>query len=200
MTEPRRGPEPGTREGPIPEYAVRYLYNEETTVEREILDHLRGPRLGWRYMSRDEVVRRYRTQPDGTVDEREVLLVPLLRRKLKELNPGVINDERAERIITRLRGLRSNKEWFSWLRGEQTYQFAADEQYKTIRLIDYGDLDQNDFLVTNQFTIEGKERCRPDILLFVNGVPLVDIEAKTASRTAPDWAEGPSRPGGTARR
>ena len=119
MTDERRTTGHNLQEGPLSDYLVRYLYNEETTVEKEILDHLQGPALDWRYVPRDEVIRKYRMAPDGSVDEREVLLIPLLRQKLKDLNPGIVtNDERADRIITRLRALRSNKAWVSWLRGE----------------------------------------------------------------------------------
>jgi type I restriction enzyme R subunit len=44
--------------------------------------------------------------------------------------------------------------------------------------------------VTNQFPVEGRSPRRPDIVLLINGIPVVVIEAKTASRAAPDWREG----------
>jgi type I restriction enzyme R subunit len=71
---------PEAMEGPIP-YTVRTLFNEETTVEREIIEHLRAGKLGWTWRSRD-YLKTYRP------DEREVLLLPLLREKLKALNPA----------------------------------------------------------------------------------------------------------------
>lgn len=43
---------PETMEGPVP-YAVRTLFNEETTVEREIIQHLKDAKLGWTWRSRD---------------------------------------------------------------------------------------------------------------------------------------------------
>lgn len=50
-------------------------------------------------------------------DEVEVLLLTLLRKKLRELNPNVITDDaRAEAIVTRLRGIRDNAEWIRWMR------------------------------------------------------------------------------------
>jgi type I restriction enzyme R subunit len=170
------------------------LPNEARTVENPILDWLQSEELGWRYEDTKTVAREYRSRhKDGTVDEREVLLLPILKEKLIELNPGVItDDERAERIISRLQAVRDNEEWMGWLRGEKTMKFAVDEMEEQIRLIDYDDIDGNDFLVTNQFRVEGpKDRIRTDLILFVNGVPLVNIEAKTTGRDwSIDWTEG----------
>jgi type I restriction enzyme R subunit len=75
-------------------------------------------------------------------------------------------------------------------------KFAVDEQEQNIKLIDYDhvgtDEDGNDYLVTNQFRVEGpKDNIRTDVLLFVNGIPLVNVEAKTTGRDwQVDWTEG----------
>lgn len=162
-------------------------WNEENTVEHPILGWLQTLELGWRYETQAEVIEHYRT------DEVEVLLLPILRQKLKDLNPGVITDDaRAEAILTKLRAIRDNTEWISWLRNEQTYSFSADETAKQVKLIDYDDLGANDFLCTNQFWVDGGDhRIRTDVLLFVNGIPLVNIEAKTTARDwHVDWTEG----------
>lgn len=161
-------------------------FTEEKTVELEILECLQADELRWRYEPGVDVTNKYRGG-----DEQETLLIPILRQKLKELNPGVItSDERADIIITRLRGLRDNQEWLRWMRGEMTYKFAQDEPTHNVRLIDFDDPNKNDFLATNQLWIQGVERRRPDILMFINGIPVVDIEAKTAARGQVDWAEG----------
>lgn len=107
------------------------------------------------------------------------------------LRSGVlVDDDRADIVIVRLRALRDNQEWISWLRGEKTMKFGPDEKAQTIRLIDFEYPDRNDFLASNQVWIQGIERRRPDILLYVNGIPVVDIEAKTAARGHVDWAKG----------
>lgn len=162
-------------------------WNEENTVEHPIIEWLLTPELGWRFENQAVVNERYRT------DEVEVLLLPILRRKLKELNPGVITDDaRADVILTKLRGIRDNAEWFAWMRNEEIYKFSAEENSHTITLIDYDDLKNNDFLTTNQFWVDGGDhRIRTDVLLFVNGIPLVNIEAKTTARDwHVDWTEG----------
>ena len=174
---------PEAMEGPVP-YVVRTLFNEETTVEREIIEQLKAATLGWTWRSR-EALKTYRP------DEREVLLLPLLREKLKKLNPAVLTDDaRVDAIITRLRGCRDNRQWLAWLKDGVNYKFDAAENAQDVRLIDYDNLDANDWWVTNQFPVEGRSPRRPDIVLLINGIPIVVIEAKTASRAKPDWREG----------
>lgn len=183
------------------------LPNEARTVESPILEWLQSPELGWRYEEARAVAREYRARRgDGSLDEREVLLLPILKERLIALNPGVIDgDERAERIISRLRSERDNQEWVRWLRNEKTFKFAVDEPEQNIRLIDYDNVstenDGNDYLVTNQFRVEGpKDNIRTDILLFVNGIPIVNIEAKTTGREWHlDWTEGAKQCGRYAR-
>jgi type I restriction enzyme R subunit len=161
-------------------------FTEYKTVEKEILDALQSPELDWRYMHGDDVTSQYRGG-----DEQEMLLIPVLRERLKALNPHVlVDDDRTNMVITRLRALRDNQEWIAWLRGEQTMKFGPDENAQTIMLIDFEDPGNNDFLASNQVWIQGIERRRPDILLYINGIPVVDIEAKTAARGHVDWAEG----------
>ena len=174
------------------------LPNEFRTVETPVLDWLQSEDLGWRYEDATAVAREYRARRgDGTVDEREVLLLPILKERLIALNPGVItDDERAERVISRLRNERDNQEWLRWLRNEKTMSFAVGEPEQNINLIDYDHLgtddDGNDYLATNQFRVEGpKDNIRTDVLLFVNGIPLVNVEAKTTGRDwKVDWTEG----------
>lgn len=170
----------GTYAAPV----VPRLFNEETTVEREIIEHLQTEALGWKYHSREEVTAL-------RADDREVLLLPLLREKLVVLNPDILTDaSRVEAIITKLRACRDNQQWIKWLKDGVNYQFDASEKSRDVRLIDYENLDANEWWVTNQFPVEGRTPRRPDIVLLVNGIPLVVIEAKTASRSKPDWREG----------
>ena len=171
------------REAP-PAFVVHHLFNEETTVEREIIGHLKSKPLGWTYRSREQIA-------EFREDDREVLLLPPLRAKLKALNPGVLTDEaRVDAIVTKLRACRDNRQWLAWLKDGVNYQFDPSEKTKDVRLIDYDNLEANDWWVTNQFPVEGISPRRPDMVLLINGIPVVVIEAKTASRSKPDWREG----------
>ena len=69
-------------------------------------------------------------------------------------------------------------------------QYGIEVQYtdekhqvktKIVNLIDYGNEAENDFLVVNQFTMQEHNTKRPDIVVFVNGLPLVVIELKSPS-------------------
>ena len=63
-----------------------------------------------------------------------------------------------------------------------TQNFGEGNVDKTVRLFDFDNPENNDFLVTNQFQLEGlKEPIYPDIVVFVNGIPLVIIECKSPS-------------------
>ena len=93
-------------------------------------------------------------------------------------------------IITKLRGWRDNQQWLAWLKNGVNHKFDAAENARDVRLINFEDLDANDWCVTNQFPVEGRSPRRPDIVLLINGIPIVVIEAKTASRSKPDWREG----------
>ena len=176
---------PEVREGPVA-YTVRTLFNEETTVEREIIKHLRATKLGWAWRSREQL-REYRP------DERDVLLLPVLREKLKALNPTVLTDDaRVDAVITKLRGCRDNAQWLAWLKGGVNYKFDAAENAQDVRLVDYENLDANDWWVTNQFPVEGRSPRRPDIVLLINGIPIVVIEAKTPAAVSPIGERAPS--------
>ncbi len=61
-----------------------------------------------------------------------------------------------------------------------TQNFGQGNVEKTVRLFDFDNPENNDFLVTNQFKLDGlKQPIYPDIVIFVNGFPLVVIECKS---------------------
>ena len=65
--------------------------------------------------------------------------------------------------------------------------FGEGNVDKTVRLFDFDNPENNDFLVTNQFQLEGlKEPIYPDIVIFVNGIPLVVIECKSPQYQKPN--------------
>lgn len=80
----------------------------------------------------------------------------------------------------------------------QMLQYGIEVQYtdekhqvktKIVNLIDYENESENDFLVVNQFTMQEVDTKRPDIVVFVNGLPLVVIELKSPSREETDASE-----------
>ncbi len=129
--------------------------------------------------------------PDGESPEREnyseVILKERLRKKLSEINPniskGLIED--AMRKITSISSnslIVANLEFHEMLiQGVRLESKRKDGTIagEFVKIIDFKNPDNNEFLVVNQFTVvnEGMER-RPDIVVFVNGLPLIVIELK----------------------
>src|SRR4029078_11620552 len=69
--------------------------------------------------------------------------------------------------------------------------FGENGEHVTVRLIDLMDVEQNQYVVTTQFTFRaGASEKRADLVLLVNGIPLVVIEAKTPVRASQSWLDG----------
>ena len=132
--------------------------------------------------------------PDGAFSEREnygqVALINRLQQSLITLNPKVPTDaiEEALRKLTKLDSpsLITNNHTFhkSLIEGVPVEYPREDGSIAGdyLQVIDFDYPDNNDFLVVNQFTVvENKHERRPDIVIFVNGLPLAVIELKNAA-------------------
>jgi type I restriction enzyme, R subunit len=131
----------------------------------------------------------------------DVLVEPELRAALARLNPEIAEQpDRADEVIYKLRAIllsvqsdglvRANEEFAAWLKGERSMPFGLNNQHRTVRLIDFNNLAANSFIVTNQYTYKSNVEKRFDIVLLVNGIPLVVGEAKTPVRPAVTWFDG----------
>lgn len=131
----------------------------------------------------------------------EVLLEKELSDALCKLNPEIAaQPERAEEVIHKLRAIlimvnsvglvRANEEFSKWLRGEITLPFGKGGHHVPIRLIDFENLNNNSFILSNQLSVRARETKIPDIVCYVNGIPLVVGEAKTPVRPAVSWYDG----------
>jgi len=128
--------------------------------------------------------------PDSETPEREifedVLLMERLQTAVGRINPSIPSDIREDAIkqIQRLNSpeLIANNEAFHRMLTEGIkvgYQKDGYNRGDLIWLIDFKNPENNDFLVANQFTvIENNINKRPDVILFVNGLPLVVVELK----------------------
>lgn len=128
--------------------------------------------------------------PDGDTPERDsyeqVLLLERLRRAVRRINPDIPAEQQEEAIreIQRIASpeLLTNNETFHRYLTEGvkvSYQQEGNERGDLVWLVDFENPLNNDFLVVNQFTvIENNHNKRPDLLLFVNGLPLVLVELK----------------------
>jgi type I site-specific restriction-modification system R (restriction) subunit/very-short-patch-repair endonuclease len=128
--------------------------------------------------------------PDAENSEREsfeqVLLLGRLRRAIARLNPNIPKEaqDQALKAIQRITSpqLISNDEQFhKYLTEGVPVQYRTEnrERGDSVWLIDFSNPENNEFLAVNQFTVvEKNQNKRPDVVLFVNGIPLIVIELK----------------------
>lgn len=144
-------------------------------------------KLGYEYIYAPNIA------PDGETPEREtyeqVLLIERLQNAVKRINKSMPADAQAEAIkeIQRIASpeLLANNESFHRLLTEGipvSKRVDGDDRGDRVWLIDFKNPYNNDFVVANQFTVvENNNNKRPDVILFVNGIPLVVIELKNAA-------------------
>ena len=128
--------------------------------------------------------------PDGSKPERttfgDVILSGRLRKAVERINPHIPTEAREDAIRQLQRfsapDLIDNNEAFHRMLTEGvnvSYNRDGIERGDLVWLIDFNNPENNDFLVVNQFTvIENNINKRPDVIIFVNGLPLVVIELK----------------------
>ncbi|MXW72152.1 MAG: type I restriction endonuclease subunit R [Acidobacteria bacterium] len=162
----------------------------EATVENAALDWLRN--LGYRIVHAPE------PGPYGLRDTYgDVVLSRILRDRLADLNPDLPADalDDALRKLTTSPGATleaRNLSLHRMLVDGVTVEYRRDDgtvRGDPARVFDFDDPTNNDFLAVNQFTVvENKNERRPDIVLFVNGLPLGVIELKNpADEDATIW-------------
>ena len=140
---------------------------------------------------------RYEYGPDIERDYSNPLLDDVLQDSLQRINPqlpaSAIDD-----AIRRLHQIEGSSLYECNFKFTQMLQYGIEVQYtdekhqvKTsiVNLIDYEHEAENDFLVVNQYTVQELDHKRPDIVVFVNGLPLVVIELKSPSREETDASE-----------
>ena len=145
--------------------------------------------LGWEYLGPQKLPRK----------TNEILVEEHVRKALTRLNPEIAAEpERADEVLYRLRAIlmgartdglvKANEEFAAWLAGERSMPFGADGEHITVRLVDLENGERNQYVVTTQYSVRsGANTRRADLVLLVNGLPLVVIEAKTPVRSSESW-------------
>lgn len=186
-------------------------FNESNTVEAYLRDLLCGgithhtavgpglsrrtgriSGLGWHYLAPSNVPR----QPQ------DVFVESFVRDALVRLNPEIAaQPDRADEVLYKLRAIvlsvrsdgliKANEEFTAWMRGDRSMPFGKNHEHTTVRLIDFDDLSRNEYVVTQQYTFRaGPSERRADLVLLINGFPVVLIEAKTPVRPSVSWVDG----------
>ncbi|MHB9010478.1 MAG: type I restriction endonuclease subunit R [Carboxydocellales bacterium] len=167
------------------------MFNESNTVENIILSALSAQ---WKYIPSDKLSRQLS----------DVMIEPMVCDALIRLNSEIAQQpDRVDEVIHQLRAIilsvaseglvRANELITEWFRGEHTMPFGKNGEHTTIKLFDFEIMKNNEFVITNQWVFPKQDGGkRFDIVLIVNGFPLVIGEAKTPVRPAVTWVDGAS--------
>lgn len=107
----------------------------------------------------------------------QVLLRTHLIDAIERLNG--VNRADAEAAAAELAREENNEEWLKLMRGDFSRQVEGQATHRTLKLIDYQNPANNQFAVTHQLYVQAEKSRKPDIVVYVNGMPLVVIEAKS---------------------
>jgi type I restriction enzyme R subunit len=160
----------------------------ESVVEEAALEWLGAK--GWTILHGPEIAAGTPSAERDDPDFRDVVLERRLRQSLQRLNPALSSDaiEAALRKLTIVDGPslleRNRTAWRMLVDGvgvEITRPDGSLGGYP-VRVVDFDNPDNNDWVAVNQFTVrEGQHVRRPDILLYLNGLPIAGIELKNAT-------------------
>ena len=134
--------------------------------------------------------------PDVERDYTDPLYSDVLEGSLLAVNPGIPQAAINEALF-KLRNIENGKLeqrniiFTDYLQNgiEVAYFHNGEQKYERVHLIDYDHIDRNSFIVANQWTFQEHSEKRPDVVIFVNGLPLVVIELKSPSREETDASE-----------
>lgn len=170
------------------------LGGERYAVQNPLISYVREPsveyvtsdgknvylKLGWEDVSPDEALR-LRGGKTGFVFK-DVFI-----NQMQRLNSGFMDQFLAEDIIKRLETIPPNIEgnFIAWeyLKGIRTVFVSNEKRERNVRFFDTEDIDRNIFQVTDEFEFtNGTKTIRPDVVFFINGVPVFLIETKAAHK------------------
>lgn len=134
--------------------------------------------------------------PDIERDFRSPLYDEVLEERVTALNSSLPHEAISEALY-RLRNfengelVQKNAVFMDYLQNgvPVRYTHKGEEKSAIVYLVDYTDIDKNSFLVANQWTYVENSNKRPDVLVFLNGLPVVLIELKSPSRSETDASE-----------
>ena len=166
--------------------AKQLRLDERNHVEKPLLDQLEG--LGWEVIELTDM----KQTPADTHRESftEVVMPPVLRGRLKVINPW-LEDDQVEEVVKQLTAsfpstglLENNKHLFQLLLENTSVSEnrQSGEKSPTVRFADFATRDNNRFIAVCQFKVRvlGTEHhIIPDVVLFLNGLPVVVIECKS---------------------
>ena len=160
-----------------------YTY-KESDYEQAIMELFSG--LGYRTLY----------APDIERDFQSPLYDEVLEEQILKLNP-TLPQEAIYNALYKLRNfdngelVQKNEIFMDYLQNgiEVRYSAEGSERSAIVYIVDYGNLENNSFIVANQWTFTENSTRRLDVVLFLNGLPIVVVELKSPSRAETDISE-----------
>lgn len=152
---------------------------ERSSVQKPIIEYT--TQIGWNYIDRYEALRM-------RGDETGLILRDVFIQQVVKLNSDYANLETANEIIKRLENtistdIKGNEKAWQHLIGKGTVFIPEERRDRNVKLIDFDNVDRNVFHVTEEMTFtNGIKTNRPDIVFFINGIPVFVLEAKAPHR------------------
>ena len=160
--------------------------NEDTLAEQPVIGWLKG--LGYEYAFGPEI------SPGGPLmernDYRQPILEERLKRSLKRINPD-IPDNVLSQVFNQVAKYHhpdlemGNKEMYEMITRGVRVDIKNEQgeiKGKIAKILDFNHLENNEFLVVNQFTVQGDSVRIPDVVIFINGLPVAIFELKSPTR------------------
>ncbi|MEK7463162.1 MAG: type I restriction endonuclease, partial [Patescibacteria group bacterium] len=150
-------------------------FNEQYTIEYHIIKFIRE-KLGYEYISAEEFAK-LRTF------ENEYIITAHLLGAVKKIND--VDDTVAQSVVREVKKLDTNEAFLVAMRNGINLKDSSTGTFRDYKIVDFDNLENNHFVVTNQFYFEGvTENIRPDVMVFLNGLPICDIEAKSPTASS----------------
>lgn len=170
------------------EYGFSAAHMDEDWFERVIIEHLRDD-LGYEFLHGPDVDR-------SVSGYRDVFLPGVLQESIRRVNPG-LPDAAIEQAVSKISSVDSgtlyqrNEIFSDYLQSGVEVRFSDDgeERDDIVYLLDFENPLANSFHIVNQWTFVEYSEKRPDVVVFVNGMPLVVFELKSPSREETDASD-----------
>ena len=153
--------------------------SERSAVQEPMLKY--ADEIGWQSISSSEAIQ-MRGGNTATLYFLDVLKAQLLKR-----NTGIVDDSNCDEITRQLGLLKptleGNHEALSWMRGEKSIFVPSENRECNVTLIDFENLDNNLFYVTDEWWQQGTaHRNRADVVFLINGIPVAIVETKSVNK------------------
>lgn len=156
------------------------LGSERGSVQNPFIRY--ADEAGWTVITREEAL-------GLRGGESGIVFTDVLVDQLEALNPSVVNRERAadlaHRVVRALPNIKGNEDVWEYLRGLKKVFVEEESRERDVRFLDVDDPSNNVFHVTDEFSFRPRpeaEAIRFDIALLINGIPVILVETKSASK------------------